>query len=242
MIINGSLSFLNDWEYFTSTPETDFDQLTRTGPYSGTLGAFTTGARLLTRYQHLLPRDSKIRFWASDCQRVIETAKYFAYGLLGLDWEKDGKAELEVIPETFDRRADTLTPGDTCLRYLEDTEDGHDKGANMLARFQKAYAPAIADRLLSEQGNPGLGSLTPAEVFSMQEMCGFETLVRGSSPWCDVFTRDDWDNFEYARDLVHYYRGGPGNPYSGAMGWLWLNATTDLLQLGPAAGPLFFSL
>ncbi|KAL4995567.1 histidine phosphatase superfamily [Aspergillus recurvatus] len=241
VVFNGSLSFLNNWDYFTGSPEEDFDQLTRTGPYSGTLGAFTTGTRLLTRYQHILPTDSKFTFWASDCQRVIETARYFALGLLGLDWEDSGKAELEIIPETFDRRADTLTPGDTCRRYLEDTENGHDKGMNMLARFQQSYAPAIAERLLSEQGNSALGLLTNVEIFSMQEMCGFETLVRGSSPWCDVFSREDWENFEYARDLVHYYRAGPGNPYAGAMGWLWLNATAGLLQQGPGAGPLFFS-
>ncbi|KAL4917720.1 histidine phosphatase superfamily [Aspergillus aurantiobrunneus] len=241
VVLNGSLSFVNDWEYFTSTPEQDLDQLTRTGPFSGTLGAFTTGARLLTRYQHLLPLDSKIRFWASDCQRVIETAQYFAFGLLGLDWEQSGKAELEVIPETLDRRANTLTPGDSCLNYIKDTENGHDRGANMLALFQQAYAPAIAERLISEQGNSALGGFTNVEVFSMQEMCGFETLVRGSSSWCDVFSREDWENFEYARDLVHYYRAGPGNIYSGAMGWLWLNATTELLQSGPDVGPLFFS-
>ncbi|KAL5339619.1 phosphoglycerate mutase-like protein [Aspergillus crustosus] len=241
IVLNGSLSFLNNWEYITATPEKDFDQLTTTGPYAGTLGAFTTGTRLLTRYGHLMSPNSKLRLWASDCRRVIETARYFAYGLLGLDWESFGTAELEIIPETFDRRADTLTPGDTCLRYLEDTEDGHDKGLNTLALFHQAYAPDIAERLIKGQGNEALGDLTNYEVFSMQEMCGFETLVRGSSPWCDVFTREDWANFEYARDLVHYYRAGPGNPYAGTMGWLWLNATTSLLQSGPDAGALFFS-
>ncbi|KAL4805869.1 histidine phosphatase superfamily [Aspergillus unguis] len=241
VVLNGSLSFLNDWQYFTRNPEEDFDQLTRTGPYSGTLGAFTTGTRLLTRYRHLLPSASKLRFWASDSRRVIETAQYFAAGLLGLDWESSGKAELEIIPETFEQRANTLTPGDTCLLYLQDTVNGHDKGMNMLAQFQQAYAPAIADRLISEEGNSALGTFTNPEIFSMQEMCGFETLVRGSSPWCDVFNREDWENFEYARDLVHYYRAGPGNPYAGAMGWLWLNATAGILQSGPKAGTLFFS-
>ncbi|KAL4977929.1 hypothetical protein BDW66DRAFT_165317 [Aspergillus desertorum] len=219
-ILNGSLSFLNNWDYFTSTPEEDFDQLTSTGPYSGTLGAFTTGTRLLTRYHHLPPNESKFTFWASDSQRVIETARYFGFGLLGLDWEDNGKAELEIIPEAIDRRADTLMPGDTCRKYLEDTENGHDKGMNK---------------------NSAVGALTNMDIFSMQEMCGFEILVRGLSPWCDVFSREDWENFEYARDLVHYYRAGPGNLYAGAMGWLWLNATANLLQEGPRAGPLFFS-
>lgn len=111
----------------------------------------------------------------------------------------------------------------------------------MLARFQNTYIPAIAERLLNE-GNSGLVTLSNLEVYSMQEMCGFEIMVRGSSPWCEVFTEQDWDHFEYARDLFLYYRAGPGNPYAGAMGWLWLNATAGLLHNGPVAGNVFLSL
>lgn len=237
--LNGSLAFLNNWTYFTDNPSRDFGQLTSTGPYAGTLGAFTTGVRFRTRYSELLPKDTKTRLWASDSQRVIDTARYFASGLFGLDWESAGKAELQVIPETFDRGADTLTPGDTCRKYL-DSEQGHDLGVEMLARFQAVYIPDIAKRLLKE--NPALGDLASWEVFGMQEMCGSETMVRGSSPWCDAFTEQDWYHFEYARDLLHYYRAGPGNSYAASMGWLYLNATSSLLKAGPDAGSLFLSL
>ena len=240
-VLNGSLAFLNNWTYFTSDPSSEFEQLTTTGPYAGTLAAFTAGVRFRTRYGHLLRKSKTTRLWASDSERVIRTAQHFAAGVFGLDWEQ-GLAELQVIPETFDRGADTLTPGDTCLRYLEDTVHGHDYGANMLSIFQDAYTPAIAERLVSVQGNPGLGNLTSLDVFGMQEMCGFETTVRGSSPWCHVFTREEWEQFEYARDVIHYYRAGPGNPYAGAMGWLWLNATAAILQSGPESGTLFLSL
>ncbi|KAE8374873.1 phosphoglycerate mutase-like protein [Aspergillus bertholletiae] len=241
VVFNGSLSFLNDWTYITNEPQKDFDQLTRTSPYAGTLQAFSTGVRFLTRYGHLLPRDGTTRLWASECDRVIETAQHFASGLFGLDWEKTERATLEIIPETLERGANTLTPGDTCPRYIEDPTKGHDNGANMLALFQDAYIPAIAERLINDEQNSALGYLNNLEVYSMQEMCGFETISRGSSPWCDIFTHDDWENFEYARDLIHYYRAGPGNPYAGAMGWLWLNATTALLRSGPEAGTTFFS-
>ena len=111
----------------------------------------------------------------------------------------------------------------------------------MLSRFHEAYIPAIAERLRSKEQNPNI-KFSNVDIFSMQEMCGFETIVRGSSPWCDVFSEDDWDAFEYARDVIHYYRAGPGTPYAGTMGWLWLNATTHLLQQGPDAGTMFFSL
>jgi acid phosphatase len=241
LILNGSLAPVNNWTYFTDNPSKDLEHLTATGPYAGTLDAFTTGVRFRTRYEHLLPNGSSTRLWASDSERVIQTARYFSSGLFGLDWETDGAAELQVIPETPDRRADTLTPGDTCLRYVDDTEQGHDKGVNMLSRFHETYIPAIADRLSAKEQNPNI-RFSNLEIFSMQEMCGFETMTRGSSPWCDVFSEEDWDNFEYARDLIHYYRAGPGNPYAGAMGWLWLNATTTLLRRGPGAGTMFFSL
>ncbi|KAJ5825320.1 hypothetical protein N7474_002458 [Penicillium riverlandense] len=236
--LNGSLAFLNNWTYFTDDPSRDFGQLTRTGPHPGTLAAVSSGVEYLARYGHLISREPT-RVWASGSQRVIDTARHFASGFFGPDWESSGKAELQIIPETFERGADTLTPSKTCQKYLDD-KDRHDHGANMLARFQSVYIRKIANRLIGE-GNSGLGVLTNYEVFSMQEMCGSETMVRGSSPWCDVFTEQDWDNFEYARDLRQFYRAGPGNSYAGAMGWLWLDATTTLLNDGPEVGTLFLS-
>jgi acid phosphatase len=173
--LNGSLSFINEWDYFTDNPEQDFEQLTSTGPYAGTLASVTTGVRFRTRYGHLLSNNTgkgkTTRFWASDSKRVIDTARYFAVGLFGINWETDGSAELEVIPETLDRHTDTLTPGDTCIRYIEDTILGHDYGRNMLERFQNAYIPPIAHRLVDQEGNQGVGNLSSLEVYSMQEMC-----------------------------------------------------------------------
>ncbi|KAH0555685.1 hypothetical protein GP486_006372 [Trichoglossum hirsutum] len=224
--LEGDLEFANDWEYFTQDPDNHLEQLTTTGPFAGTLEAFTTGVKLRTRYNHLLGSSGteKIRLWASDSDRVTDTARYFSAGLFGLDWEH--AAELVVIPETDDLGADTLTPTDTCTAYLNDLTLGHDYGSHMLERFRSTYLGAIADRL--EEQNPHI-RFNDSEIYSMQEMCGFETTVRGSSKWCEVFTHADWLNFE------------PGNPWGPVMGWLWLNATTNLLTQGPTAGPLFFS-
>ena len=116
---------------------------------------------------------------------------------------------------------------------------GHDYGPLQLEKFRSTYLPAIAARFQAQ--NPGI-KFTDGEIYSMQEMCGFEILVRGSSPWCDVFNQDEWLNFEYARDVLHYYRAGPGNKFGPTMGWLWLNATANLLAEGEGAGKFFFSL
>lgn len=124
-------------------------------------------------------------------------------------------AKLHIIPETSDREADTLAPGDTCLRYIEDKTSGHDQGYYKLALGQQIIRKPTAHRLCAENGRFVFSDM---DVYSMMEMCGFEILVRRDSPWCKVFTKDEWLDFEYARDLLHFYLAGPGNKYAGAMG------------------------
>lgn len=189
---------------------------------------------------HLLPLAGSfaVNLWASDSNRVIETARYFATGFFGLDWSS-GAARLHVIPETSGLGADTLTPGDKCLDYRTDLELGHGYGLKQLVKFRSTYLPSISARFYQE--NEGI-RFSNDEIYSMQELCGFETLVRGKSLWCDLFSHQDWLNFEYARDVIHFYRTGPGNRFGPAMGWLWLNATAELLEKGPKLGKLFFSL
>lgn len=240
--LKGDLAFANEWNFFMKDPNARLENLVATGPYAGTLEAFTTGTMLRTRYEDLLEETlarNQTSFWASDSGRVIETAKYFAAGFFGLDWTS--MADLHIIPETEDMEGDTLTPGKTCFKYLHNADQyGRMYGIRMFEQWRSTYLPGIIARFAKQ--NPDL-VFTPAEVYSMQELCGFETIAKGSSKWCDVFTHEEWEQFEYARDLLHFYRTGPGNPYSATMGWLWLNATANLLRAGPAeAGPLYFSL
>jgi acid phosphatase len=184
----------------------------------------------------LLSLHQPTKFWSCSSPRDVATAEWFADGFFGQNWTADHVAELHVIPESFDRGADTLTPGDTCLRYIEDKTSGHDQGYYKLALWQDKFAKSIAHRLSAESGGFAFSSL---DIYSMMEMCGFEILVRGYSPWCEVFTKEEWLDFEYARDLLHFYRAGPGNKYAGAMGWLWLNATQDLLSQEVTRGVYF---
>lgn len=240
--LQGDLAFFKDWDFFIPDPSTALESLVPVGPYAGTLEAFSTGVKLRTTYAHL--RETSVErnqtsFWASGSPRVVATAKYFASGFYGIDWDKH--AALHIIPETADLGADTLTPGDTCKDYADNADAfGHDYGYRMHREYQLAYLPTAVERL--EAQNPGIRFTIP-EVYVMQEMCGFETIAKGSSPWCDVFTRDEWLQFEYARDLLHFYRSGPGNKYGALMGWLYLNATATLLARESwDVGSLFFSL
>ncbi|KAF7503836.1 hypothetical protein GJ744_003226 [Endocarpon pusillum] len=162
-------------------------------------------------------------------------------------------ARLHIIPEHLSQGGNTLTPGRSCPNYITDEIRGRDKGYSKLAEWQAVFSKPIAERLSAE--NPGLtdpsapassSGFTPVEIYSMMEMCGFEILARGfdsdfelrpgsnfssefSSPWCGLFTRSEWEDFAYARDLLHFYRAGPGNQFSGVMGSLWLDAVSRLL-------------
>ena len=239
--LQGDLAFVDHWDFFTSEPAQHFESLVSTGSYAGTLEAFATGVKLRTRYKHLLDEalaQAATSFWTSDSKRVVDTARYFAAGFFGIDWTD--VATLHVVPETTDAGGDTLTPGRSCLKYRNNEDKyGHDYGYRKMDAFRSTYEPAIAERLNKQ--NPGI-SFTETEIFTMQQICGFEILAKGTSPWCEVFHGHEWEDFEYTRDVIHYYRAGPGNPYSGSMGWLWLNATATLLTDGPSVGPLFFSL
>jgi acid phosphatase len=236
----GDLEFANEWDFFAPYPAKQFEQLTTTGPYAGSLSAFKAGVDLRSRYMLLveaaLLREGKISIWAGLSDRVIGSARYFAQGFFGLDWQV--VATLHIIPETPDRGVDTLTPGRSCPNYATDSR-GHSHGVQQLDTFRSSYLPEIGRRLLKQ--NPEV-PFSVAELFTMQEICAFELLLKGSSPWCSIFMNDEMESFEYARDVLHYYRAGPGNHFGPSLGWLWLNATTKLLQQGPDAGPLFLSL
>ena len=109
-------------------------------------------------------------------------------GFFGANWSTNYAAEVHIIPETPNRGADTLTPGITCLRYVEDKSFGHEQGYSKLDLWQDEFAKPIARRLLADSGGFAFSSL---DIYSLMEICGFETLVRGESPWCDVFPREE---------------------------------------------------
>ena len=228
-----------------------FENLTTATLHAGTLSAFTLGTTLQTRYRHLLPQPGQnpLNIWSCSSPRDVETALYFADGLLGRSWARPSpRGKLHIISELPSRGGDTLTPGSTCTAYIDNTTHGHDMGYHALAAWQSVFTRPIIARL-STAMNPSLAPpFSPQEIYSMMEMCGFEMLARGrgSSPWCGVFERAEWDAFEYARDLLHFYRAGPGNPFARLLGSLWLEATAELLARespddGNAQGELFVS-
>lgn len=207
-----SLSFLSSW----TAPVTDAEQelLTRVGK----LEATQLGTSLGFRYQGFAqPR----RIWASSAERTTESAKALIRGLEPAGG--DDTIGLVSVYEADAGGADTLTPYSSCPRYSGST--GSDQSAVYLDKFT---AP-IRARL--NAAAPDF-NFTAENVYGMMEMCGYESVIRGSSPFCDLdlFTPDDWLGWEYTADIMYHYNVGYGSDITGAVGLPWVNATAGLLM------------
>uniref|UniRef100_A0A060SXK2 ARAD1A10054p n=1 Tax=Blastobotrys adeninivorans TaxID=409370 RepID=A0A060SXK2_BLAAD len=224
---SGSLEFLNTWESFLND-EAMLEQETYSGPYNGLKTAFDRGVDYRARYGHLWDGEG-VPIFTSGSQRVLDTARRFGEGFFGYNYSS--KAYMNIIPETEDQGANSLTP--PCFVPSN-------------VPFSIFFAPPVlasffdaADRLNREY--PGL-NLTATDVKTLMNLAPYELNTRPYTPWADVFTRDEWIAYRYTFDLAFYYFAGPGSNTSAAVGSVYSNATLALLNQGPEkAGKLHFS-
>lgn len=206
-----SLSFLSSW----TPPISDAEQelLTRVGK----LEATQLGVSLSFRYNNFaLPK----RIWTSSAERTYESAKALIRGFEPAG--EDNTIGLVSVYEADEGGANTLTPYSSCPAYSGSA--GSDQSAVYLEKFT---APIIA-RL--NAAAPAF-NFTADDVYGMMEMCGYETVIRGASPFCDLdlFRPDDWLAWEYTADLQYHYNVGYGGEVTGFVGLPWVNATANLL-------------
>jgi acid phosphatase len=76
-----------------------------------------------------------------------------------------------------------------------------------------------------------------------QQLCGYETVIRGSSDFCslDLFSANDWLSFEYMNDIMYHYNVGYGNEISGVLGYPWLSASASSLLADNATQDIYVS-
>jgi len=94
-----------------------------------------------------------------------------------------------------------------------------------LNAFVDVAAQHIAARLNSIA--PG-ASLNPRDVYAIMHLCPFDTIVKERlSPFCSLFSEEDFEIYEYAGDLEKFYNTGcaPCLPITGALLIVHLIAT-----------------
>ena len=210
------LAFLTNWTSPISNSEEQIGKLSKLGY----LESFSMGTRLAYRYPHLLPvkRNASFKVWGSDANRTIHSTKAIYAGLFGGD---ENIGHVVEVSEERDRGANTLTPTRTCPKF--DSRAGRNKADIWLAH----YAVPIMARLNAQVSG---FHFSPRDVLAMQELCGYETIIRGDSRFCGVFTPEEWLSFEYYFDIRYYYELGYGNNLSPSLGMPWVVASSALLS------------
>lgn len=205
-----SLNFLSKWKAPIS--EAELEVLTNVGK----LEATKLGVDLNFRYPGI---KTPKQIWTSSADRTVKSAESLAHGL-----EPDDK-EIGVtsVSEGSETGADSLTPYKSCPAY------SGSRGSEESQVYKEIYATPIVERFndLAPDFN-----FTVDDVFGMQQLCGYETVIHGKSPFCDLdlFSPDDWLGWEYSEDVRYHYNAGYGAEFSGYVGLPWLNASAHALM------------
>ncbi|RMZ67995.1 histidine acid phosphatase [Pyrenophora seminiperda CCB06] len=201
-VTNEKLAFLKTWKPVLSKPEAQIANVSPTGWKE--LHEMGTTWRL--RYPDLYEYNTPFTMWANyytSGPRVRDSARLFAQGFVG-----PNATDLTTIyalnasdPSSW---GNSLAPSDLCKAY---NDEG---GSPVKPVWDATYLPPITARLNAQiQGDL---NLTQSQVESIPYLCGFETQITGRrSPFCDIFTKEEILQYEYAQDLRYWYGTGLGS-------------------------------
>lgn len=92
-------------------------------------------------------------------------------------------------------------------------------GATRVQKWVNIYLKDAASRLTNVFGV----ELNPLEVHQIQRFCVYETAATSTvSPFCELFTTDEWRGYSYSEDLDFVGSAGGATPYGKAQGSGWL--------------------
>lgn len=200
----GNYSFLADYTYTLGA-----DQLTLFGQDE----MINSGILFARRYGKLAI-GNEIFVRASSEERVVESAKNWTQGYLHGTNETSRIPILVISEDTGSNN--TLNHG-LCTNY----ENGSisEIGDDAKSEFAKTFIPNIRKRLNKDL--PG-ANLTETQTIYMMDLCPFNTVasIDGStiSPFCYLFTKDEWKSYNYYQTLDKFYGHGNGNPLGPTQG------------------------
>lgn len=213
----GDLAFLQNWTYGLG-----YADLVNYGAHD----MFDAGSHAYYDYAGLL--DHKLFVRTTSQNRMLESARYWALGFFG--WDAPSRMRFQVMDEARHKN-NTLSPKYSC----KNARKKRFKWGNGLSETWRAvFLPPIATRLQSYV--QGL-ELSLDDVFDMMSMCAYETVALGTSEFCRLFTKAEWEGYEYAMDLDIQGTHGFMGPLSKALGVGWVTEFLYRLKQRPFAGP-----
>ncbi|KAH9030686.1 phosphoglycerate mutase-like protein [Lactarius pseudohatsudake] len=199
----GDLDFLNNWTYKLGE-----EVLT---PF-GRQQLFDLGISIRLKYGFLLQNftDALPVFRTESQDRMLASALNFAAGFWGIPYEDKYLQSITIEAGNFNN---TLAPYMTCPNA--GVSGKADRGTPFLKEWTSVYLKETRDRL--QQHIDGY-VLTIEDVYTMQQMCAYETVAIGFSKFCGLFTEEEWEGFNYGLDVYFWYTSAFGAPLARAQG------------------------
>uniref|UniRef100_A0A0W0GEB5 Phytase A n=1 Tax=Moniliophthora roreri TaxID=221103 RepID=A0A0W0GEB5_MONRR len=198
---------------------------------SGAKQSFKAGQVAFQRYSHLISAENIPFVRASHSDRVIKSATNWTAGF--------SDASKHLFNPVL---SVTISEADGANNTLDDSNCPAQQGSDPQTNAWIAvFAPPITKRL--NEGAPG-ANLTDAEIYSLLSLCAFDTVAHspegdcgegkvGLSPFCGLFSKEEFKDFEYVGDLDKYYNTGYGNPLGPIQGVGYVNELLARLTSTP---------
>ncbi|KAI4130350.1 MAG: hypothetical protein LQ338_001785 [Usnochroma carphineum] len=212
----GKYSFLDSFAYTLGA-----DQLTTFGEQE----MVNSGIAFYDRYEKLAKQSIPF-IRSSGEERVVKSAQNLSQGFHLAKTASDKQADANypypilVIPEGAGIN-NTLNH-DLCTAF-ENREPYSSMGSKAQQTFLGTFLPPITTRLNTDLAG---ANLTATDTINVMDLCPFITVaspVGAVSPFCGLFTEDEWHHYDYYQTLGKYYGYGPGNPLGPTQGVGFVN-------------------
>ncbi|KAI0306401.1 acid phosphatase [Multifurca ochricompacta] len=165
----------------------------------GAKQSYEAGVVAFNRYAHIVTEDSPPFVRAASSQRVIDSAANWTAGF-------------NSAGHTIKARVDLVLPESGNLTLDDNMCPNSGKGNAESGKWLAIFAPSITKRL--NLAAPG-ADLTDEDTHNLMSLCAFHSQVTmAPSPFCGLFTWEDFKGYEYFGDLDKFY----GNGYGGNLG------------------------
>jgi len=182
---------------------------------------------LVRTYKNFTNTNTIPVFRTESQDRMLASAMNFALGFFG--WPYEGQYQQSVTIEAKDFN-NTLAPYMTCPNA--NIGEKSDRGTWYVSKWADIYLKDAQRRLAEEI--PGF-DLSIEDTYSLQQMCAYETVAIGYSKFCELFTEEEWEGFNYALDLFFWYGSAFGSPVARVQGIGWIQELVARLTHTPIA-------
>lgn len=174
-----------------------------------------SGSSFRTKYGYLLNKITKHKpiFRTTTQDRMYNSAIEFISGFFGVYNWQDNAHLVQIIEEKKGAFNNTLNPMQTCKE--QEVNIGDD--------LKKEWYNIYLQDALTRINEQAVGyEFTIDDIYAMQDTCAYETVALGYSSFCSLFTKSEWEAYEYASDLTNYGNDSFGNPLAKARGLGWV--------------------